>query len=241
MKASGPRTGGGEKHKSNGKGKSALADETPTSQMVKAIERAYDHFNARLFNKELPALLLNLSRSKKGVMGFFAPEAWQGAAGSVCELSLTPACTSRTAEEVFSTLVHEMAHYLDHVRGLKPKSPGYHAKPWFETMKKIGLPPKPYGNSRVKVDHEIAPDGAFMKAFKELPPDVRLPFISIEAVFGADGKDAGGEDGEEDKETKMGKRARYECSGECGTTMRGPSGRTLICGDCEAPYIETGF
>src|SRR5579883_509334 len=112
---------------------------TPTAKMSWAIQTAYDHFNARLFNNELPHLLLNLSRSKPGVMGFFAPDMWQGVGGDVCELSLTPECTNRRAEDVFATLVHEMAHFLDHVRGLKPKSPGYHAKPWFDTMNKIGL------------------------------------------------------------------------------------------------------
>lgn len=208
--------------------------------MMRALEQAYDHFNAWLFESELPPLLLNLSRtSGKGVMGFFAPAAWRGAGEDMCELSMTPAGTTRSAEEVFSTLVHEMAHYLDHVRGVKPKSPGYHGKAWFQTMEKIGLPPRPQGKSKLKVDHEIDRDGAYMRAFRELPADVRLPFVSVE-LFG-DGAGAGPGEGEEEPESKHGKRARYECSGTCGTTMRGPSGRKLICGDCEALYVESGF
>jgi hypothetical protein len=61
----------------------------------------------------------------------------------------------------------------------------------------------------------------FAAGFNELPEDVRLPFVSVELAPGAEGKESW---------TKQGKRARYECSGECGTTMRGHSGRTLICG-----------
>jgi hypothetical protein len=67
-----------------------------------------------------------------------------------------------------------------------------------------------------------------------------LPFVSTETGLLIPGETEGEGEGEE-KETKQGKRARYECSGGCGTTMRGPSGRKLICGDCETPYIETGF
>ena len=207
----------------------------PTVRMMRALEQAYEHFNASLFESELPPLFLNLSRSKKGVMGFFAPGAWRGAGESICELSLTPSCTSLNVKDVFATLVHEMAHHWEHIQGIKPRSPGYHGKEWWSFMEKIGLPPAPQGKngkSRLKVFQTIKHDGAFAAAFNELPEDVRLPFVSVERVAGAEGKQTG---------SKQGKRARYECSGECGTTMRGPSGRALICGDCEAPYIETGF
>jgi hypothetical protein len=141
--------------------------------------------------------------------------------------------------------VHEMAHFLDHVRGVKPKSPGYHGKPWWATMERIGLPPVPggkNGTSKIKVDHRIKPDGAYASAFKELPADALLPFVSTEAGLLVPGAGGESEEGEgEETETKQGKRARYECSGGCKTTMRGPSGRKLICGGCEAPYVETGF
>lgn len=212
--------------------------DTPTKKMVHAIETAYAHFNKRLFESKLPPLFLNLSRAGRNVMGFFAPDAWEAGkdkAGNdqhVCELSLTPEGTRRSAEEVFSTLVHEMVHYLDHVEGRKPKSPGYHAKPWFEFMDKIGLPPMPDGNSRIRVSHNIAKGGPFAKAFADLPASCRLPFVSrfADTSSGKSGK----------KDNKQGKRARYECD-ECCTIMRGPSGRKLVCGDCGCAYTETGF
>ena len=209
---------------------------------MRALEEAYEHFNARLFLRELPPLLLNLSRSNRGVMGFFTPEAWRGSGESICELSLTPSCTSLKAEDVFATLVHEMAHHWEHVKGIKPRSPGYHGKEWWLFMERVGLPPAPQGKngkSRLKVFQTIKSDGTFAAAFNELSEDVRLPFVSVELAPEGEGKN--GELEGEENETKQGKRARYECSGECGTTMRGPSGRTLICGDCQAPYVETGF
>ncbi len=228
----------------NGPGQNGIS---PTAQMMRAIELAYDHFNAHLFGKELPHALLNLSRLSGGkntiTFGFFQPEAWKGDQGNICELSMTPLVTARPAVEYYSTLVHEMAHFLDHVRGVKPKSPGYHGKPWWATMERIGLPPVPggkNGNSRISVHHKIEPGGAYERVFKDLPAEAVLPLRSLEGavLLGEPGSET--EEGEE-KETKQGKRARYECTGECRTTMRGPSGRKLICGDCEAMYKETGF
>jgi hypothetical protein len=216
--------------------------------MVAALEAAYAHFNQRLFDGELPPVLLNLSRSpKKSVLGFFAPNAWTSAKerGSepLCELSITPQGTTRATEDLYSTLVHEMAHALEHVRGVRPKSPGYHSAEWFETMKRIGLPPRPNGKSRLTVDHDIDPAGAFAKAFAELPSDLRLPFVStVREREGHNGKGADNNQPEkgDDKGTKQGKRAKYLCSG-CQTTMRGPSGRNVVCGDCDQPYEEMGF
>lgn len=248
-RAKGPQTEGQrEKSRIAAWAAGAVLD-SPTQRMFAALEIAYVHFNDTLFERELPPALLNLSRLSGGksavTLGFFQPEAWRGDSGNICELSMTPISTARGPQQYYSTLVHEMAHFLDHVRGVKPKSPGYHGKPWWATMESIGLPPVPggkNGTSRIKVDHRIAEDGLFARAFTGLPKEAMLPFISIEGSLSLPGGKKGEGEGEaEGTETKQGKRARYECSGECGTTMRGPSGRTLICGDCEAPYVETGF
>jgi hypothetical protein len=243
----GPQRGGQGERAGDRSG--ALVLDSPTQKMFSALETAYVHFNERLFEKELPAALLNLSRSagssKSSVtLGFFEPEAWRGDVGNICELSMTPIGTAQGPQEYYSTLVHEMAHFLDHVRGVKVKSPGYHGKPWWATMERIGLPPVhggKNGTSKIKVSHRIEPGGPFAEAFGELAPEALLPFVSTESGFLVPGGGAGGEEEGEEKETKQGKRARYECSGSCKTTMRGPSGRKLICGDCEACYVETGF
>ena len=42
----------------------------PTIQMYTFIQNAYDFFNERLFNSELPACLLTLQR-EKNAMGYF--------------------------------------------------------------------------------------------------------------------------------------------------------------------------
>jgi hypothetical protein len=49
----------------------------------------------------------------------------------------------------------------------------------------------------------------------------------------AEGENANGHRGK--RSTMHGKRQRYECP-TCLTTMRGPAGRSVICGDCNVPY-----
>src|SRR5580658_2673406 len=124
MSRPGPQREGQRERAGDGGG--ALVLDSPTQKMFSALETAYVHFNKRLFERELPAALLNLSRSagssKSSVtLGFFEPEAWRGDVGNICELSMTPIGTARDPEEYYSTLVHEMAHFLDHVRGIRQK------------------------------------------------------------------------------------------------------------------------
>jgi hypothetical protein len=42
-------------------------EDGPTVRMMRALEQAYEHFNARLFESELPPLFLNLSRSSPSI------------------------------------------------------------------------------------------------------------------------------------------------------------------------------
>lgn len=216
---------------------------TPTRAMMDALEGAFDHFNERLFERRLPPLFLTTSRShNRRVLGFFTPESWAGPEGFVWELSLTPRCTSMGARDVLSVLVHEMAHELDELQGTTPKSPGWHGKAWFKIMRDVGLEPKPNGRSRVSVSHAIIEGGRFARAYESLPAWVVLPFKSTEAGACIVPEVPEGEVEEGPVElvaTKTGLRARYLCPG-CATTMRGPFGRKLICGDCGVEYIETG-
>ena len=48
----------------------------PTIQMYTFIQNAYDFFNERLFNSELPACLLTLQR-EKNAMGYFSEDRWE--------------------------------------------------------------------------------------------------------------------------------------------------------------------
>ena len=92
---------------------------TATQLQFDAINGAYLYFNEILFGKQLPGCILNFSR-KMSAHGFMAPERWKRVGDSsftIHEISLTPTTLYREPIEVFSTLVHEMAHLIEPTHG----------------------------------------------------------------------------------------------------------------------------
>ena len=130
-----------------------------------------------------------------------------------------------------------MAHQRDHLNGTACKN-GYHGNAWFKIMKRLGLPGKALSASKIKVTHDIEPDGEFMTAFRNMPGDLLLPFTTSRAretnfIVGQ-------------KETLQGKRARYQCA-LCAQerngagVMRGPTGMKLHCTTHGMEVLELGF
>lgn len=160
---------------------------TPTKQQFEAFENAYQYFNKALFKKELPDVILNLSR-KNSAMGFVAPFRWRKAddeKGSVHELSINPSILSMSAIDVYSTLVHEQAHIWQYTHGT-PSRNGYHNKQFANKMIEVGLMPsttgRPGGNKTGQrmSDYPI-PAGIFLQALEKMPERFKLPFVSTES------------------------------------------------------------
>ena len=85
----------------------------PTMIQYSEFDKAFDFLNGALFGGELPKVLVTFSR-KPRMLGYYSPDRWERTndpedlAG---ELSFNPdSFESRTAEDVLSTLAHEMAH-----------------------------------------------------------------------------------------------------------------------------------
>lgn len=215
--------------------------DVPTVELANSYTRLFDYFNAELFQKileqPLPHPVLNFSR-KKGAAAFFSPNSWKDPQSGemLDEISLVPEWTNRSAEEVLSTLVHEMAHQLDHLNGTSCKN-GYHGTGWFKIMERLGLPGKALSQSKIKVTHDTDPDGAFMAAFRRMPGDMLLPFTTSrarETSFIAK------------RVTLQGRRARYQCAlcameRNGGGVMRGPTGMQIYCKTHGEDMIELGF
>lgn len=161
----------------------------PTPAQIAAYQLAFDHFNALLFDGKLPHAVLNFSRHA-GANGFFAAERWydNGASGQkpLHEISLNPDLLLREPIEYYSTLVHEMAHHWQQCFG-GPSRNGYHNKQWAQKMVEIGLIPSATGEPGGKttgqrMTHYIAPAGPFEAAFRSLPPEALLPYVSGQAA-----------------------------------------------------------
>ena len=118
----------------------------PTIQMYTFIQNAYDFFNERLFNSELPACLLTLQR-EKNAMGYFSEERWEQGEGKrkIHEIALNPSFfITHKPLELMQTIVHEMVHLWQYEFG-KPSHRTYHNKEWADKMESIGLMPSNTG------------------------------------------------------------------------------------------------
>lgn len=145
----------------------------PTLQVSNELQTAFDHFNAALFDGQLPQCLITLQR-KANCFGYFARRRFVSVDGDVAdELAVNPdMLASYTLLETLQTVVHEMAHGWQFHFGT-PGRRGYHNREWADKMESIGLMPsstgKP-GGARLgekMADYPIL-GGRFLAACKDL-------------------------------------------------------------------------
>jgi len=89
----------------------------PTAASFNALQTAFDHFNAQLFEGRLPPVMILIHR-KKNAHGYFWPERFghrDDKKLKVHEIALNPETMSRSDRDVLSTLVHEMCHHEQQV------------------------------------------------------------------------------------------------------------------------------
>ncbi len=149
---------------------------SPTTELYAALQAAFDHFNARLFENQLPSCLITL-RSTNRVYGYHHQDRFISPTGEkIDELGLHPGFfTLRSTEEVLSTLVHEMVHHWQAHAG-KPTPSNAHNREWANRMESIGLMPSKTGLPGGKktgrsMSHYILPDGAFIATCQTLVDD----------------------------------------------------------------------
>lgn len=118
-----------------------------TQKQYISLESAFDYYNQHLFSNSLPSVLLTFNRKKKA-MGYYWADVMQDRQDSTktcSEIALNIANFHlETDKEIFSTLVHEMCHHWQHVKG-KPSRTGYHNKEWADKMIEVGLMPSHTG------------------------------------------------------------------------------------------------
>lgn len=237
--------------------KTKIVPPTPTEYQFNALNGAYRYFNKALFKGQLPGCILNFSRLRN-THGFLAPYRWrrrESKSHDTHEISLTPTTLYRTPLEIYSTLVHEMAHLWQVVFG-NPSRNGYHNKEWAEKMKALGLMPSDTGKPGGKetgqhMTHYIIADGDYERAFNMMPEKFILPFTSLDgdlmkgliegaASVGTDD----GENGEPDEQTKKRLKLRtpgrnktkYTCPG-CDVNVWGRPDLKIRCEECYVLYI----
>lgn len=120
-------------------------DRLPTDEAYHELQLAYDYFNTRIFEGDLPPCLITLQR-EANTYGYFSRERFVRRDGKLTdEIAMNPRYFARTdVTEIMQTLVHEMIHLWQFHRG-KPSRKGYHNKEWAAKMEEIGLMPSSTG------------------------------------------------------------------------------------------------
>ena len=205
---------------------------SPTQATYDALSRAYAFFNAALFGGALPPCLITMQRRNR-TYGYFAGERFASADGQEVtdEIALNPThFKDRTAEQVFSTLAHEMAHLWQHHHGTPPRR-AYHDQEWARKMKEIGLIPSATGQPGGKetgqnMSHYIDPGGRFAAACAELlRRGVGIAYVDIWD--------------EKARRRKAASKTKYTCA-SCGLNAWAKPDVALVCGDCgETMQAET--
>ena len=201
----------------------------PTTQTYTSLSTAYDFFNRELFSSALPPCLITMQRHK-GAYGYFSGERFARSTDPkeiTDEIALNPShFTPRKADEVLSTLVHEMCHLWQHHYG-KPPRKGYHDRQWAAKMHEIGLIPTATGEEGGKetgqrMTHLIDENGHFARTVARLlaeHPSILYHYRS--------GDDAA-------RKKKAASKTKYTCP-TCGLHAWAKPKAPLVCGTCQEP------
>ena len=187
----------------------------PTTEHYGGFEAAFGWFNEHLFEGQLPRVLFAMWR-KSAAAGNFTAARWRttGADLACDEIALNPDHLDRPAEDVLSTVVHEMVHCWQHHHG-KAGRRGYHNKQWADRMEGLGLIPsstaQPGGvRTGERIGHYVV-DGPFREHAHELLANGwRVPYVATPPGKGP-------------------AKVAYSCG--CGK-LWGKAGLNPVCGDC---------
>jgi len=230
----------------------------PTTEQAAAIQALYDLFRDRLFHGELPACVLNFSREKERVAGFFAAKRWRNDEGEIVhEISLNPRSTVfQSPTQIASTLAHEMVHLWQAEYG-KPSRGGYHNQEWAGKMESIGLMPSDTGapgghKIGQKISDYVLPGGPFALLLEQLNTHSILPWQAVESLTRSGAhtppprpehpytqqEEDGPAPHEELTSLDDKKKHRYSCP-ICRVNVWGKPALNIVCGICHAQLQDT--
>lgn len=118
-----------------------------TAKMIEELSKAFDKANAKWFEGKLPTPMIIVSRkSSKWELGFItASKIWtEKKDGSEepdtrYEINISAEGVGRPIEDIITTLVHEMVHEYNLVRGVRDCSGSIHNKKFKTEAERVGL------------------------------------------------------------------------------------------------------
>jgi len=210
---------------------------TKYNRVAGFLNSIYDKLNQDFFNNEMERPVITIQSSPKVYGHFTLYDAWSVNDNGVREINIGAGTLARPIENVVSTLVHEMCHQWNNMKGIKDVSRGamYHNKHFKESAQAHGLivsRSEIYGWTITEPSDELI-EWILINDLTDIPMN-RNEF-SLD-FFG----------GQPDtnkkpivKPTGKGSYKKYRCSG-CKLLARTTKDARLVCGDCEIEMEREG-
>lgn len=210
----------------------------PASTVISALERTWAEIREN--HPDVPDVMFVSGRGTKGMevkWGHWCPDQWHEAGARnnhVPEVFVSGECLAQGAHKVLETMLHEAAHGVAWVRGIKDTSRGnrYHNGKFVEVAEELGL-----------VGPEVAHSVRGWTAVT-LPEETEQRYESYHALAQAIVVVIGGklEIGPEAEEPKpRNPQPKYGCGCEdrfIRMAKKVFDEGTILCGLCEQPFLE---
>jgi predicted SprT family Zn-dependent metalloprotease len=196
-----------------------------TQEFYSNLQIAYNTFNEKLFQNELPQCLVTLNR-RTNAYGYFRPQVFtenSDPLNFIAEISLNPDYLSEPIKKTLSTLVHEMVHlWCDYMGYVSRK--GFHSKEWGNKMLEIGLQPinvktgeKAISGS--KMTNEIIEGDLFDTVCDKLLKEITFDLVNLPVT-------------KKEKKEREKTKFKYFCP-ECDMEFTGKRELNVLCGNCD--------
>jgi hypothetical protein len=200
-----------------------------TREFYDNLQTAYDYFNEKLFENELPQAFMVCNR-KKGAFGYYRPESFLNSdQEKIDEIGVNPDCLYMPIKELLATLAHEMTHKWTTLKGHKSRR-GFHCKAWGEKMVSFDLQPvdavtKQDALTGFKMCDRIIEGGIFDLTCDELLKIIKFDLTNVPE--------------EKEKKKRNSNRVKYQCP-ICGEKVSGKKDIIVKCGneECEDAVME---
>lgn len=205
---------------------------TKYNRVAGYLNNLYDRLNADFFNAEMTRPVLTIQSTPKAYGHFTLYDAWTIDGNGTREINIGAGTLARPIENVCATLLHEMCHQYNAMKGIKDVSRGttYHNRAFKNTAESHGLiisRSELYGWTITEPSEKLI-DWILTNDLTDIPMN-RNEFSGI-FIGGNGGGRVDGEAGG-DKPIRKGSYRRYVCP-SCRLTARTTRNAVLVCGDC---------
>lgn len=206
-------------------------------QQYSILQQAYDYFNRKLFNSELPDVFFILNYRKSSYNGYFHFRRLGIKERSlpnrkiqkitISIIALNPDNFDRPNIDILATLVHEMCHVWRAYKFEKQSAGNYHCKKWANKMESIDLIPSHDGTKTGKktgtsMHHYIKPGGLFEIKANNFINENNNIFL-LEGI-------------RQINTTKAANRNKMKYTCKCGQKIYGQPGLDATCNLCESIF-----